>query len=553
MSISKNEMQVYGLFSIVQFVLYRRMKRVLFFLFFGNSIFFLILIPLFIMMSKTPPQTMFTFPQGTLIDYYQYLSVIGESIRGSWLTSDLFTTEPTTKSIFYLFFILVGKVASLFHFSTITAYQFGRVFSIEFMLITLYVVIRDIVGKKMTLWAAVFGLFSSVPPVFYFPAVSSKLGYIAWWDVLDPLHRLDYIPHHAFGVGLLFLTIHFIIQFEKTKRHWDFVLSFLGAFAVGIFYPPPALIIVFAVPAAVIVYALKQKRPIRILIPYLCIALSGVLSLLLMKYEAIRSVPGPQWGVWEVNAWNAIDNFDRNFLLAGGIALIGSLFAIVKTMTTPSSFAYIFACIWAAAPFILVVFATPLGMGKIRMAYMGQFAAMGALMIIAYQAIIQMIPHARQRICTAIMLLLFLLFSIPSTWYFYALRLQREINTSPHVYIPDAYIRAYTFIDTYVRPYSIVLGDFIVANTLPGFATIRSYYGHWTQTMEYGRKADEVERFYRGDMSPANAAMFVQKNHIDYIIWGPFEKNGRKGFGTYGLPLEQIYVYDDVEIYRVRS
>ena len=89
-------------------------------------------------------------------------------MEGSWTTPQLFSTEPAKNSNLFIFFIIIGKFASLFHLSQWTAYHLTRIVSMELYFIGIYLLCSEIVQKKHAFWARRCGFGDKVPDQSYY-------------------------------------------------------------------------------------------------------------------------------------------------------------------------------------------------------------------------------------------------------------------------------------------------------------------------------------------------------------------------------------------------
>ncbi len=84
-----------------------------------------------------------------------------------------------------------------------------------------------------------------------------------------------------------------------------------------------------------------------------------------------------------------------------------------------------------------------------------------------------------------------------------------------------------------------------------------TYLGHWAETLRFGDKLGNVDRFYRGIFSPQQAREFLARERVRYVIFGPFERQiAKRDLPAAELGLTPIFQGGDAEsgfttLYRV--
>lgn len=533
-----------------------KISRLLIFLCLANLLVFLIIIPMFFTKTQGTADTSYMWVHGTAIDYYHYLGIMKEGANGSWLVSDLYNTVPHKQSLVFFFFIIAGKIGGIFHLSPIITYHLIRFISIEFMFVATYLVCVEVVGGRRGLWAAIVGLFTTVPPVMYLPIVKTYLGDFAWWDVLDSLHRADYLPHHSFGIGLLLISTLLVMKFFRQGKIHQILIASLTAFASGIVYPIVGFVFVAVIIATSIIYLGKQYRKhhllkINVITPVIVVTICACFSLLIMKQQVSLGYPWDQYNVG-YGVWEQVNDFTRNFFIAYSVILIFSLPALIFYLLKSEKFSEILIGIWALIPFMLIIVAPLLGLEKIRMAYLGQFIPYGILITTSIFIIFKRLPTLLlKRIYIGTSMLILIANTTLTTGYYFQKRLVREVHKSGIYHLDKKLFPAYAFIDNHVPLYANVLGDFVVGSTLPAFATVKTYFGHWTQTSDYWRKEGETRTFLEGQYSPAEALTFLTKGNIEYIVVRTVDQKQSVDAMLRVLPLETIYTDGDIAIYKV--
>jgi len=528
----------------------------------ANVVFLLTNLNMYYMWQRAPANTYYPFVHGGHADYYLYLSAIRESKEGAWTTPALFTSEQTESSFWYLYFIAAGKMAAVFSISPVVAYHLGRFISIEYLIFGIYLLSKVVLGKRLAFWGAFVGLFSTVPPLMLFPNMFPPQTIPSYWVNFDPSGRMDYLPHHAFGIANLFMTLYFLFIFQKEKKQQYLYLGLFGAFAQGLLFPPAGLVIALGFPLSLGIYlfhkTIRQKQfrvnrdDFKIVIPIVAAVLLTFAALFIMRNQSNKGFPWSQWQSWDVGLWNDLGPVNQYIILAGGLTLMISLPAVLAILTQGARLELIFVAVWAILPYLLLPFTNMIGISRIRVAFMGNFVPLGILSVLTVKMLGEALKKKiKPQFFSAAAFALFLFISLPVTIYYLKARVTYVPIGFLNLHIPQSIMKSIDYLGRNSKPYSIVLGADYIGNMLPAFIKIKSYYGHVTQTKDYGAKSLVVEKFYSGKMNPTQALDFIKSGNINYIYVGPIENIWGADFIKYKLPIEEFYNREGIVIYKV--
>lgn len=535
------------------------MKKWLALYFILINIFIIVInIPLVIMYVKAPWGTYFPFIHQTEIDYYLYLSAIRESLQGAWTTPALFTSEATRSSLLYSFFIFLGKAAYLFRLSPIAVYHISRFIGTELMLAGIYLISSVYLQKKWVFWGALIGLISTVPPAWLVNRFNITSP--SWWSGLDITGRLDFLPHHAFGVACLLFSVYCLLIFleRKLPKYVFFagILSFLSA----ITFPPAGLVPVLGIPICIGLYFLKNLKAIpKIMVNYFLlftlVVLPAVLGLLILRQETLKGFPWSQWKVWDMYMWNTNAlTFNRDYYIGSGLLFVFSFIGAVKLWIKDKSFKWLFLSVWAFLPYALLPFTDLMEIGRIRVTFMANFVPMGIIGAYCVCQMMEKIKKVSRRIIAGFIIVAVLLLAWgPVTYGYIKKKYDRMTFGYINIHIPVSYKKAMDYMGSLVNGHPVILGDEHIGAILPAFIPVKSYYGHLTQTEDFLLKQGPIRKFYSGLMNGNEAEDFLSKGNISYVWVDPYEKDIYKGaeVGKYKGLLQKIYDSDGIEIYKV--
>lgn len=103
-------------------------------------------------------------------DYDLYLPAIVQGSEGAWLFHDNYTTEQTSPGIFYIWYIITGKIAGIFGLSAVAAYHLVRIISQELFIIGIFLLSVEFLGLFWGSVSAIIALTATISPVTFFSA-----------------------------------------------------------------------------------------------------------------------------------------------------------------------------------------------------------------------------------------------------------------------------------------------------------------------------------------------------------------------------------------------
>lgn len=495
-------------------------------------------------------------------DYFTYLTFIRESRDGAWQVPALFTVPAAKPSFIYIFYIALGKVALITGLSPEAVYHLSRIFTAEVFFLAVLAVSVRLTGLRLGPWAAITGILSSAPilpfgqPILTDAAQFRTAG--SWWYNLDPVFRADWVQHHYAGAAVMILAIYCLIGFYRHPSAGNMVTAVISGFVSAVIYPTTALITVFAF-AASSVYAVVRNYPGERKLSALNsaaalgVALAAGIGVLVIRGEIAKGFPWSQWAVWDIAIWNQQPNFERDFLLSGGLVLVLALPVWLRALIRRSKPEMTLAAFWLMTPYLLLPFANRLGIAKIRFGFTAHFIPMGIFAVMGVAELMRKIRGKLLKIALAGgIAALFIGYTYPSSRYFYDWGAYVQEWESSLTVIPDGTRDAVNYLTRNSSDYPTVISEAHTGAMLPAYAPVRTYFGHVVHTRDYEVKKSAVMRFFQVAMTESEAAAFLEENGIRYIFRGPDEKAWGKGFIWYrNLPVRVKYENRDVTVYEV--
>ncbi|OGG20010.1 hypothetical protein A3D03_06240 [Candidatus Gottesmanbacteria bacterium RIFCSPHIGHO2_02_FULL_40_13] len=527
--------------------------------FIAQLYFFLANLPLLINIIRTSKDTFFPlFHSANHYDYNMYLSVITQGAKGLWLAQDPYTSEITNPSLFYFFYILIGKMAALFNLPSYIAYHIIRIISTELFIMLLYVMNKTVLGVKIGFWASLFGIIATISPVFLFNQTGAFETFFLWWGGYEALKRLDNMPHYLFSFACLFLIITLLVKYLNSKSVKYFLISLPIIFLSGIILPPSILPILLTIPAACYyLFMLNTRDRKRIifssndLLAFLILISVTLSPLLLIWRENYNGFPWDTWNKWEIATWNLNEpNFNRALVLLFGFLPVLSIPAIIKIIKS-RDFTNIFIIFWALMPYLFLPFVNLLGFSKMRLVSSSPFTPFA--MIAAY-SLFGTEFFVKKRFLQITTLTFFLLYSFYISGMQLYLQLKNEVVSPMYtsIFIPNTSWYGIYFLAKTAPKNSIVLSNEFIGSLIPAYSFTKTYFAHSVHTKDFQIKQGLVAKFYSNHMPEKEAYNFIKNNNINYIYYGPDEMSLGDPPLSYTF-LEKAYENKDVTVFKVKN
>ncbi|MFC1923536.1 hypothetical protein ACFLY4_09645 [Chloroflexota bacterium] len=125
------------------------------------------------------------------------------------------------------------------------------------------------------------------------------------------------------------------------------------------------------------------------------------------------------------------------------------------------------------------------------------------------------------------------------------------LNPSPPLYRRADQVRAFNKLDRIAAPGDIALSSSMTGNPLPSYAPVRVVIGIETLTVAYEEVAAQVESFYQENTTLGQRQELLQKWGVDYVYWGPDERDLGNWDPNQEVFLEKIVTAGEHEIFRV--
>jgi hypothetical protein len=507
-----------------------------------------------------PPNTIPIYMhQNVVMDFPGYINFIRQGKEEhTWSVKDLYTTETTTPSKLYIYFVLLGKIALIFHLDPTFTYHLIRIVQFEIFSGSIYLLCSFLLGNNFGFWAAILS-FMATPPVSLFGYVfygRNDLGIPSWW-MLNPFRRIDMLPHHEASAILLIFEIFLVLKSLKKSNIRLNLLAGVAAFFSTIFHPISVMVYLVAQPLVAIIYVIFNYIRSRKLdlsffwIFFIPFIFTGVAAIII-KFVVSNTYPFNLFPSFEVVWYDRYTTYIRDYFIGGGITLLIGIPIAIWLIIKSKDISWILIACWAIISYLLIPLSTTIGIAKFRFALLLPYLPLTILIVKQVQIFWNNQSKQKYKIIgNALLVGFYLVLTIPSVVImFQDWRNQMQV-IEPGMYRTQDVDNAITFIKAHAPIYSRILSGEINGMLIPAYAPVITYVGQYGQTVNFEDKKTVVRLFYKGYYQPNEARTILKDNNINYIFFSPEEKIWGPGPEIYGFPLEVWYKNSTVTIYQV--
>lgn len=454
--------------------------------------------------------------------------------RGVLYCKNHLTTESHEHAVIHNFYLVLGKMASLFHMEMLTMFHLARTIFGLLLLLYLYGISWRFFRKPyerlgFLIFCCFAGGFPSIPESNIFRSITL-------------------FPH--FSAGIFFLTL-YLYNFWRFCRYRSGLPAALfctvSILMTGIIHPWNL------VPMAAVSLALMLALMIRgrfvitktLILGFFSMFIAALLMLILHLHNlhadpVLKAVSRQNYlpirGIMEL-----VSTFGFLWLTA----LAGAVMAFTRLKKSPM----IFPALWFTAT--CAVIALPLGFQ--RRLFEGLQIPV-CLLTIYFLSILAARFSGRfsipRRLCTIMLLGIMLAVSLYSTVYF-LVEFPRKVHfLFVDYYPPNGIVEDMHWIDRNLPEDSNVLSSFFTGEFIARYSLVNSYVVHPVETLDYERKKQEMYRFFARGGYPAEREAFLKKNNIHYVVhdaYSPFIQD----FVPPSF-LHLLYRSDNISVYHIK-
>jgi uncharacterized membrane protein len=141
---------------------------------------------------------------------------------------------------------------------------------------------------------------------------------------------------------------------------------------------------------------------------------------------------------------------------------------------------------------------------------------------------------------------------LPTNLYLWAWRFIDLRRYDYPFYLHKTELAAMRWIEQQSNPNAVVLSSLTVGQYLPMVTGKPAYLAHWAQTLNFFEKRENVQAFFVAETSDTQRQQMLQKHNIQYIFFGPAERQ-LGGYNPATSPyLTLVFETPDVKVFEVR-
>ncbi|KKP37577.1 MAG: hypothetical protein UR23_C0002G0007 [Candidatus Roizmanbacteria bacterium GW2011_GWA2_32_13] len=518
-----------------------------------------------------PDRTMVWGEHNYTYDHNVYLSKIRQGQEGRLSVVDKYDNHPNQKGVFLqMFYLLSGKITKIFGLSPILSYHLLRTVMAVFWIIII-ILLNFYFLKKLTLinLGVVLSLLTASFPLFYRFENQWWIGqYMGWWQELDILKRISFIPHDTFNyISISVLSILLGLMGKNKSNKYFIVICFLLFISVLI-QPSSALLFLvswtlYHTIIAIWSGSLDKDKIIKLLKQTFVIFITILTPILYIKM------------VTSTYPWKSLLDFDqknrlsvniKEYILTLGPVFFTGIAGLILVLFKKKQELLSLVTWIIGVSVLLILFKFFPYQSELRFI---QTANHIPLAILSAYLFHELWKKAGTRISvikviiviTVIMIILNGLtqsyFSLKSQTQFIN---QRALATLPLVPYPpqvmyplNDFYNGLKWLEINTNHQTVVLSKITAGNYIPAYSGNFVYLGHSGETPDYDIRTEKVNEFFSGSLPGKQALKFLKTENISYVFYGPQEKeNNLKDISIYSF-LTPVYQTPLVTIYKIKS
>lgn len=514
--------------------------------------------------AATPKGTVFPLVHNYSEDYYYYLHLMRQGYDGAWKATTKLTPEEFAPQFVNPFFLILGKIARVFHTSLPVVYTASRLFGTVSILIVSYYFCRltylhDAKKRIASLTLIIFGGFwwgwsNGMPTV---PALTRV------WTELDPMVRLSFIPHHLWSKVFMLLSFFMLYVLIHPKRKKTSMFGLIGVaifvvlmgitspVALATFIPTMSMVLILSgIRALVVKHTFFPHHAIPVLMTI------GIGLILIYYYRMLETsvFPWTSYKPWEdavrfpVTAVTYAQSLGPTFIL----------FFLSLPMLLENPTLGLLYLSWVSSPWIMIfLLGRFIPLSNIRFLEGYQFiplaigAADGAWKAATWSSTLcrSVTKHVSTEIFYGILIVAIMVHGIVGFRASMALHRSYMVNdlVNPSIYVPKGTWEGIQFLSGVLSPGSIVVAPYDVGGIVAAFSGGRVIAGHRLMTLDLEKKKAVLDGFYR-QSNLESAKVLLSDPRIGYVV---ADRVSGDNTVIANLPLALVFSNTNLRIYQV--
>lgn len=437
------------------------------------------------------------------IDGNSYLAKMQIGARGEWLFSLPFTSEPGQGSFLFVFYILLGHLASLLSLPNLFMFHLARILSSAFLMIELIRFCEFYLAElPAKMRGMAFFLLSAGSGLGWLLAFWGQTGADTWIAEMYPFLSMLVNPHFPLGLALL---LDLLLRLERISTINQVIVSSTEALLLAFINPFAVVVFIFIGFGYLITERLFSFGEKVMLIGGLCIPAGCALL-----YQYFQTVNQPVLAIWNSQNLTISPDFGNVLLSLSPVIIVVIIgFGVLLKNRNLSFYPNRMLWIWAFGGLLLAY--APFSLQ--RRFLLGLFVPLAILAVLLIAKVFSNGYASAKRI-----VLIVLGFSVITNILLLSGVANAIIGKNSSLYFPADEIGIYQWMNAAEpgqRP--IILVPEEVGNRVPAYTQWRVLYGHPFETANARLEVDQVRQFYSGQMSVQAMNNYLLSRNIQYI------------------------------------
>lgn len=525
------------------------------------AIFAIVFSPIIKHAYDSPKDSYYPFIQRDPPTYYSYLSYVRQGNYQPFLISQQEITNQPIPRMTHIYYLLLGKIGGFLNIPVIPTYYFGLILPLIIFYFFNYLIVSVSVPASYK-WFTMFLIYFASPfPKQDINVFGQKLTLTPeWWTFQDIYSRMNPYPHHFISFALISAATYFLLKYLKTSKIREILFLGICLNLALFFYVIPAaiflsvfLITLFILLAKKVYLGYKMKKSLLSIIFRHKVKIIVTVLILLMSIF-IMYIVNKETGQSDIISWESQFDLDHNrplltliyrfFIPFGILPFFIPLFLLSSKKNVELNKVFIAGMI--IIPFTLFTLASKghLYIASIRFL---SFPAYLYFSLLTVYGIIYFINLIKSKILkkTIFFLIVFTfminsIIGLKSYWWPEVTKKEIYLNT----YIPEPFLKAMNYLDTYSTKHSNVMTTYAVGMFIPPFTHNRVYMGH-EATNNLPVLWWSSQNLMQGNLSEENARKLLTDNKISYVLW--YGSNFPLSYFNF---LKPVFNYQYVTVYK---
>lgn len=513
-----------------------------------------------------PDRTMIWGEHIYTYDYNVYLSKIRQGREGGWNVVDKYDNNTNQKGVFLqMVYLLAGKIGGILQLNTVLSFHLLRtVLSVCWVFLIIFLNIYFLKKPALYFWGIIVSLLASSFPIFFSMEGQPWVSYyMNWWTEMDVLKRISYLPHYTLNyIIIAFLTI-LLDRYSKTfNKKYYFLIAAILFFS---FFIHPAAGLLFLISWTLfflIKFSWFKKDRTRLKEIILKTFILVLVSLIPLLYLTSITLDYPWKSLVEFDQNNRIIMPIKDYLLTLGPVLLTGISAVIYILIKKKG-GLLSLATWFMAAFLgIFLFKFFPFQSELRFVQTANHIPLSILTVyFGFELINRFKKNWIKKFVYGTLALIIVLGIVQTIYSLKGQMLfihQRAVATLPLVPYPSQvmhplkdFAAGLDWLEKNTPRNTVVLSKITAGNYIPAYSGNFVYFGHSGETPQYNERQNNVSWFFSGTMTPEKAKAFLEGAKINYIFYGPQEKDSAvEDIGRYDF-IKSVYHSGYVDIFEV--